>query len=184
MDKSRFSFELVDKYTPDTVIQNTLKQIEEATSGYVVGNIDEYSGPITSYTKEIGIGAGLSSLRTETIKVNIQEDLGEQNKKNNRFEVYITVKGLEHYKYRLMFVDYGTISYPVTIVMNEELAVEYSRRRSDKFRIESMKELEEMMNTVINSEVMIKLIQNLINEALRQEAKIESGIEEENSNDE
>lgn len=179
MDKNLFSFELVDKDTPDTVIKNVLKQIEEATNGYVIGNIGEYDGPISSYTKEVGIGVGLSSLCTETIKVNIQDELGEQNKKSNRFEVFISVKGLEHYKYRLMFVDYGSISYPVTVVMNEELAVAYSRRRSDKFRIDSMKELEDMMNTVINSEVMIKLIQNLINESLRQEAKEENRVGEE-----
>ncbi len=77
-----------------------------------------------------------------------------------------------------MFVDYGTISYPVTIVMNEELAVEYSGRRNDRFLIGSMKELEEMMNAIMNSDTMIVLFQNLINEALRQESKEECELVE------
>ena len=68
-----------------------------------------------------------------------------------------------------MFVDYGAISYPVTIVLNEMLAIEYSGRRNDIYYIDSMKELENMLDVVINSESMIDFIQKLINESLRQE---------------
>ena len=53
----------------------------------------------------------------------IQDDLGEQSKEDHRYEVFLTVKGLEHYRYRMMFVDYGAISYPATIVLNEMLAI-------------------------------------------------------------
>lgn len=66
------------------------------------------------------------------------------------------------YIYRLMFIDYGTISYPVTIVMKEELAVAYSGRGNDRFLVGSMKKLEEMMNAIMNSDIMIALFQNLI----------------------
>ena len=113
----------------------------------------------------------MSSIQTksETIKVDIQEDLGEQSKEDHRYEVFLTVKGLEHYRYRLMFVDYGAISYPVTIVLNEMLAIEYSGKRNDIYYIDSMKELENMLDVVINSESMIDFIQKLINESLRQE---------------
>ena len=117
------------------------------------------------------VAATLSSIQTksETIKVDIQEDLGEQSKVDHRYEVFLTVKGLEHYRYRLMFVDYGAISYPVTIVLNEMLAIEYSGKRNDIYYIDSMKELENMLDVVINSESMIDFIQKLINESLRQE---------------
>ena len=71
----------------------------------------------------------------------------------------------------MMFVDYGTISYPVTIILNEDLAVAYSGRRKDVFTIESMKQLEEMMDTILNSDMMLSFIQSLINESLRQEMK-------------
>ena len=87
----------------------------------------------------------------------------------------MTVKGLEHYKYRMMFVNHGTLSFPVTIVMNESLAVEYSGgQMKDIFWIESMKDLEELMGRVINSNTMESLIQKLINESLRQEIKNEN----------
>ena len=107
MDKKTFTFELVDKYTPEAVIQDSLKQIEEATNGYVRGNIAEYDGPIGTYTKNIGMLGALGTLatKTETVQVDIQNDLGELDDEDNRFEVYLTVKGLEYYKYRMMFVD-------------------------------------------------------------------------------
>lgn len=171
MDKEKFTFELVDKYTPEDVIKKSLVQIEDATQGYVVGNIEEYSGPICSYTKQTGLAATLSSLQTksETITVDIQDALGEQNKEDHRYEVFLTVKGLEHYRYRMMFVDYGTISYPATIVLSEMLAIEYSGKRNDTYYIDSMKELEDMLDVVINSYSMIAFIQKLIDESLRQE---------------
>lgn len=116
------------------------------------------------------MAATLSSIKqNRDYKVDIQEDLGEQSKEDHRYEVFLTVKGLEHYRYRLMFVDYGAISYPVTIVLNEMLAIEYSGKRNDIYYIDSMKELENMLDVVINSESMIDFIQKLINESLRQE---------------
>ena len=170
MDKTKFSFELIDKYTPKDVIKKSLDQIKDATQGYVIGNIEEYSGPIHSYTKQTGLTLALNSFQTksETV-VNIQDDLGEQSNENHRYEIFLKVKGLEHYKYRLMFVEYGTISYPVTIVLNEMLAIEYSGKRKDTYYIDSMQELKNMLDIVINSDKMIDFIQKLIYESLRHE---------------
>ena len=154
MNKEKFTFELIDKYTPDIVIKNLLEEIERDTKGYVIGNIDRYDGPIDFYTKRGGgLAAVLGTMQQMSEMADIQQDLGE------------------HYKYRMMFVDYGTISYPVTIILNEDLAVAYSGRRKDVFTIESMKQLEEMMDTILNSDMMLSFIQSLINESLRQEMK-------------
>lgn len=69
----------------------------------------------------------------------------------------------------------GALSYPVTIEMNDSLAVEYSGgQMRDVFWIESMKDLEELMARVIYSDTMESLLQKLINESLRQEIKKES----------
>lgn len=69
----------------------------------------------------------------------------------------------------------GTLSYPVTIVMNDSLAIEYSGgQMKDIFWIESMKNLEDLMSRVINSDTMKSFIQKLINESLRQEMKNEN----------
>ncbi len=117
----------------------------------------------------------MSSLQTvfEPVNVDIQADLGAQGVENYRYEVFLTVKGLEHYRYRMMFVEYGSVAYPATIIMNEALAIEYSNKRSFMFKVGSMKDLEDMLDTIINSETMVSLIQSLINESLRQEANME-----------
>ena len=172
MNTETFSFELVDKDKPEIVIKNSLRQIDEATRGYVKGNIEKYDGQIRSYKKNLGLV--IPTLQKE-VTIDIQKDLGEQNNEDYKFEVFLTVKGLEHYKYRMMFVNHETLSYPVMIVMNDNMAVEYSGGQiKDIFWIESMKELEELMSRVINSDTMESLIQKLINESLRQEIKNEN----------
>lgn len=174
MKEQEFVFDLVDKYPPEIVIGNLLKQIESATRGHVCGHIREYGGAITSYTKQVGgFGAALSAFQkgTETVHVDIQEDLGEQDDEDHRYEVFLSAKGLEHYKYRMMFVDYGTVSYPVTIVLNEDLAVEYTGKRITNFSVESMQALEDMINQILSCKTILTLIQNLINESIRQENK-------------
>lgn len=170
MDSNTFSFELVDKYTPEQVIRNKIKQIDEATKCYVMGEISDYNGEIRSYTKEVGIGFALKAFQEpQTINVDIQEDLGELTDERHRYEVYLKVKFMDNYKYRLMFVDYGAVSYPVTIILNEELAEEYSGTMNDSFLIDSMKELEDLLERVINSQALLRIIQNLINESIRRE---------------
>ncbi len=103
-------------------------------------------------------------------KGDIQEKLGALDNEKHRYEVFLTAKGLEHYRYRMMFVDYGTVSYPVRIVLNETLAIAYSGKCIDMFYIDSMREMEELMEAVINCDAVVSLIQSLINESMRQEA--------------
>ena len=102
MNQEKFTFELVDKYTPDIVIKNLLGQIEEATRGYVIGNIEKYDGPILSYTKKRESKGVFTALQgtEENIRVDIQTKLGEQGSGQNKFEVFLTVKGLEYYRDR------------------------------------------------------------------------------------
>ena len=76
---------------------------------------------------------------------------------------------MDNYKYRLMFVDYGAVSYPVTIILNEELAEEYSGTMNDSFLIDSMKELEDLLERVINSQALLRIIQSLRKESIRRE---------------
>lgn len=71
----------------------------------------------------------------------------------------------------IMFLEYGTISYPAKVVMNDNLAAECFGNFKNKFEVESMAEMENMIDTILSSDVMNKLIQNLINESLRQKLK-------------
>ena len=172
-----FSFDLVDRFTPDKVIENKLRQLGEATRGYVIGRIDPYEGHVFSYeyTRNTRLGAlplYQINQKEETVHVDIQRDLGEQNNEEKKYEVYLKVRGIEHYKYRMMFVRYGTLSYPATMVLNEDIAVEYGNGRKQTIvKLNSMAEIQNMLDKILESDMMMELIQSLINEAIRQENK-------------
>ena len=65
--------------------------------------------------------------------------------------------------------------------MNEDLAIEYCGRRNTTFHIESMKKLEEMLDRILQSKMMLSLIQNLINEAIRKENSISCKMDTEDN---
>ena len=172
MGNLKFEFKLKDEYTPEVAIMKILSQIEEATQGYVQGKVEVYNGPIYSYKQpSLATLLGKSSIMDDEKTIDIQDELGEIGTENHKYEVFLAVKGLPHYKYRMMFIEYGMISYPVTIVMDNELAMIYSGQDKELFKCDSMKTLQDMMEKIINSDPMIAFIQKLINEALRQEAK-------------
>lgn len=71
-----------------------------------------------------------------------------------------------------MFLQFGTVSYPAKVVMNDDLATICFGKLKNTFEVESMAKLEELINAILESEIMVKLIQSLINESLRKEAQI------------
>ena len=71
-----FNFDLVDRLTPDKVIEDKLKELVEVTKGYVEGKIEPYSGCIFSYdyTKRTGLAnLNLYQNSEETVHVDIQQ---------------------------------------------------------------------------------------------------------------
>lgn len=173
MNDIKFDFELKDTKTADEVVRDYSKKIAEWTQGKVLCEVTPYDGATESYKKRSSwtVAAGALAEIDKDITVDIQQDLGEQSELNNQFEVYLTVKGLEYYKYRIMFIRYGAIAYPVNIVMNEDIAKAYGGKTQYKYVVESMNDLEQMVEQIFTTEYCRKLIQSLIYEAMRQEQK-------------
>ena len=170
MNKEKFNFELKDTKTPDEVVREYVSQISEWTKNMVICEVTSYDGCTTSYVRKTGLKIVAESWSGEE-RVNIQSDLGEQSGIDNKYEVYFTVKGLEHYKYRIMFIRYGAISYPVRVVLNEDIAQAYSGKFQYEYEVASMDELKGMLERIFSSEYCTKLIQSLIYEAIRQQNK-------------
>ena len=159
---------------PDVVIQEAIKQIEEATNGYVRGNIEPYEGPIRDYKERIGWTAAFDTLQaSKEVEVSIQDDLGELECESHKYEVYLSAKELKNYKYRILFLEYSTVSYPVQIVLNDDMAKECLGKFKNILQVETMADLEELINKILESEVMIKLLQSIIYESLRKQRKSE-----------
>lgn len=167
---SKYSFNLVDKMRPELVIKKALEQFDADTNGYVIGNIASYSGFITSYVRKTGYVLNIQNMLGGEEEIDIQQDLGAQNEDSYKFEVFLTVKGIENYKYRLMFLKYGTISYPATVVLNEDLAEQcFDQKKPTVMLVDSMAETDELIQQIMNSDYFENIVQKLIFEALRQE---------------
>lgn len=173
MDDTRFDFQLKDTKTADQVLKEFGEKISSWTRGMVQCEVLTYEGETESYTRKSGFAVAAEAFAhmDGDITVDIQNTLGEQSEIDNKFEVCLTVKGLEYYKYRLMFIRYGAIAYPVKVIMNEDIAKAYAGKEQYKYIIDSMSELENMIEQVFATEYCTKLIQSLIYEAMRQENK-------------
>ena len=134
----------------------------------MLAKIENYNGHIKSYKRYSSISTIAASLNAAT-EIDIQDELGEIENEEFKYEVYLTVKGLNNYKYRMFFVRYGSISYPVTIVLNSDIAYECFRKNKTNYLINNEKDLKEMLDTIINSQYIIKVVQSLIYEGLRRE---------------
>ena len=166
MKKEVFNFELKDTESPEEVIAECAKEIEECTNNMVICNVLAYDGKTTSYVKTNGLLEMTMAVNTGK-KVDIQDFLGEQSNVENKYEV----QGLDYYKYRIMFLNYRAIAYPVQVVLNEDIAEAYNGKKQYVYDIASMDELRCMFETIINTEYFTELLQSLIYESMRQARK-------------
>lgn len=172
MNKAKFNFELKDTMSPEEVIIESARDIGECTNEMVICNVGPYDGETKSYIKKNSyatIARTLQSMEEET--VDIQDSLGEQSGIENKYEVFLSVKGLEYYKYRIMFLKYGAIAYPVQVVLNEDIAEAYNGKKQYIYDVEYMQDLKTMFETIMNTDFCTNLIQSLIYESMRQSRK-------------
>lgn len=126
------------------------------------------------HVKKNNLWAATEAFNKVEETVDIQDVLGEQSGIDNKFEVFLSVKGLEYYKYRIMFLRYGAIAYPVEVVLNEDIAEAYNGKKQYIYDVDSMEELKTMFETIINTDFCTNLIQSLIYESMRQSRKDKS----------
>ena len=148
MNKKTFNFELKDTMSPEEVIIESGKKIAECTNDMVICNVDVYEGQTKSYVKKNNLWAATEAFNKVEETVDIQDVLGEQSGIDNKFEVFLSVKGLEYYKYRIMFLRYGAIAYPVEVVLNEDIAEAYNGKKQYIYDVDSMEELKTMFETI------------------------------------
>lgn len=171
MNKETFNFDLKDTMSPEEVIIEDAKKIAECTRDMVSCNVNSYEGETTSYVRKNNILAMAEAMQQTEKTINIQNSLGEQSGVDKKYEVFLSVKGLEYYKYRIMFLRYGAISYPVEVVLNEDIAEAYNGKKQYVYNVGSMEELKIMFETIINTDFCTELIQSLIYESMRQTRK-------------
>ena len=150
--------------SPDTIISELGKQLEEATNGFVKGVVREYEGPIESYDQLSAFASIASALGTSVIHKDIQDNLGAIGYQNFKFEFFLTAPKIENYKYRILFFEYGIGMYPVKIVLEQGIADEIFKKENANYIIEyeTKNELENVIINILKTKKVIKVMQELI----------------------
>lgn len=160
-----FSFEVKNRLNPKELAKEIIPQISDATRGYVIGNIKEYSGEIFSYRKKSPLAA--LSISGE-IDVDVQDSLGEKSPKEETYEIYLTAKDIEDYQYRILFFRFGIGGYPVKVVVNEDLAEEINKKSGKYiFTAESMDAFEQLLIKILQTRELKTIMQSIIEASLR-----------------
>jgi len=157
--------------TPKEIIEQQCDSLERLTKGKITAKLSEYDGHIASYIKSgitSSIGAIGASLGDR--EVNIQEDLGEIKSDNFIFEFFITSKSTPNYKYRVMFIKYGIEFYPTLIVLDESIASELDVEQN--IEVASQEKFEEILEKILNSNKIEKVINALLAIAMKEEKKL------------
>lgn len=161
---SRLNFAPVDLTAPDKVIKNLCDQLSEETNGYIIGAVEQYDGKIESYTQKSSMATVAAMLGESEKKVCIQKSLGKIGNEIKRFEFYLKTPAYEDYKYRILFIEYGTGNYPVKVVLELGVANEVLDSHGGyKITCKNPDELEDLIFRVLSSEHIIHVMQELLN---------------------
>ena len=177
--KEKLSFDKVDLTTPDKVVKEVGNELSEITQGMVKCEVQPYDGPIRSFTQTKEVGA-----KTVEERVDIQSRLGEMGNTQKKFEVCLETPNNQDYKFRLMFIEYDATIYPVTAVLESDIANQLPQYgNSYIYSFKTRKDFQVFFVDVINSDKAVTILQQLINLAgnamhleMNEEAETNDGV--------
>lgn len=166
--QKKLNFDKVDLTPPDVVLRETGEQLKEITRGLVKCEVLPYTGPISSYThtRTVGPSALLDVFQPRTVEeeVDIQSKLGEIGNTTKKFEVCLETPNDKQYKFRLMFIKYNSTIYPVTVVLESDIANELPQYGNKYiYNIKSRNDFQRFVTNVINTDRVVNILQQLIN---------------------
>ena len=166
-----FQFDLKDVKAPEEVAKTVFDEVQKASNGYVKVKVEGYSKTsLTSSSRTVSLSALADALADQKMST-IQDKLGEIQAEKHIYEVYISARLMENYKYRMFFIKYETMSYPVEIILDNELAEQVLRQSRTLIINNDMESLEELLNKIKYSSYFTRYIQNIIYESIRRENK-------------
>lgn len=159
----KLDFSDIDLTAPNKVVEEIVAQLAHATNDIIHGAIVEYNGHITSYTKASwsAISAALGTIDT---KVDIQTTLGKSGEEEHKYELYLHTPLHKHYKFRILYLQYGIANYPVKVVLEQNVANDVYDESNASYIVtcDNRDELEELIYSILNSKKIISVMQELI----------------------
>ena len=155
----------VDLVSPESILNDVAEEIKAITSGYVTGRVTPYDGPIESYGTANALSAITVAVASPRFEHDIQDDLGRIGYGYSQFEFCLSSPNLPNYVYRALFMSYGIGGYPVKIVLDEGIARTILSGNRYTITAGNRKEFESILNSIVTSQKMVEIIQELINAA-------------------
>ena len=161
--KSNYNFDMINCAMPNMVMEDICNELQQITKGFVIANIRKYDGKIESYDT-MGAMATLAATLQSSMHVDIQDKLGTIEEESFKYELYLTARQIENYKYRVLFVGYGISGYPANVVLQQNIADELNQEEDSGYiyNIKSKEEFEELLVSIFNTKTIQKIIQDLI----------------------
>lgn len=167
----KLNFDKVDLTPADIVVEEVAKELKSETRGLVDCNVKPYAGEIYSriVTKPSSMASSMAMLtsaldtRGHEEIFDVQNSLGELINKENKYEVYLSTPKYKNYKFRLMFLKYDSTIYPVTIVLEQEISTQLQNAHNSYiYKIGSREEFEKFIISVIKTEKVTNILQQLV----------------------
>lgn len=167
----KLNFDKVDLTPADIVVEEIAKELKSETRGLVDCNVKPYAGEIYSriVTKPSSMASSMAMLtsaldtRGHEEIFDVQDSLGELINKENKYEVYLSTPKYKNYKFRLMFLKYDSTIYPVTIVLEQEISTQLQNAHNSYiYKIGSREEFEKFIISVIKTEKVTNILQQLV----------------------
>ena len=167
----KLNFDKVDLTPADIVVEEIAKELKSETRGLVDCNVEPYAGEIYSriVTKPSSMASSMAMLtsaldtRGHEEIFDVQNSLGELINKENKYEVYLSTPKYKNYKFRLMFLKYDSTIYPVTIVLEQEISTQLQNAHNSYiYKIGSREEFEKFIISVIKTEKVTNILQQLV----------------------
>jgi hypothetical protein len=164
--KNNFDTQPTD--TPRDIVQFQCDSLGEITGGIIVAKVEEYSEPIVSHSVMSAYdNITLINKAAQTVReFNVQDTLGEVADGKFRYEFYISSAASPNYKYRVLFLQFGVSMYPVTIVMDEDIAEEL--KLNYQISCTGQDEFEATLEAIINSKKVGKVVSSLLGMAKKE----------------
>ena len=145
--------------TPKKIVESICKQLSKNTSGRVLAKIELFDKTL----KEMNKGSYFSQLPIAVLSKQemAQDKLGEVGDSSKfTFEVYLTGEKTNNYKYRMLFLEYGAVNYPVRISLDRMIAEELKCGYEVSCKNET--ELKEMIKSIVTTDTVTDIIEGLL----------------------
>lgn len=142
---------VMSKGTPYDLVQEQCDILAEITDGNVIARIASYDGYYKSHKGQSG-----RSLSDDPVDAWLR--LGESNP--FVYEFFVTSKKTPRYKYRICFLYYSALLYPVGISLEQSIAEELGLET--EFYMENGQRFIEVLKGILGGEILSKIVKNLI----------------------